>query len=155
MSLTTSNLQLPVAVTDVHFSSARAFEERCQQLDQFCLRLEAISGDLAKSVEHINNANFRPNIIGLPSDMPSYKLGQPRSRNETSGAHFSQDTQPNLHTSHDIGGKPGVDTNRIDEDSSETENSSDDALDERIPSSTHYGSLVADSYGKLRYVHDP
>lgn len=132
---------------------AISFEARCQQLDIFCQRLEGLAGQLSQTVESLTRANVRPEAFvedelvqaanalrSLPDAGDRAQLALDPSLSEV-GPTVQQD--PEDEAAPDTHGE------------SDSDAFEDDGLDfslDKIDRPEKFGSLVTDSYGKLRFV---
>ncbi|CAI6014040.1 unnamed protein product [Clonostachys chloroleuca] len=146
---------------------ASSLEERCQQLDQFCGRLESLSIELTESILEIKHLRHAPPDLGLAVDdelqqaahalqsLPTVYSGSIPTMNELSiEVNATPDAGHELISEH----APDniSDTNNDQDISDESIDDGDFGLSKDngeikgMPSK--FGSLVTDSYGKLRYL---
>lgn len=132
---------------------AISFEARCQQLDIFCQRLEGLAGQLSQTVESLARANVRPEAFvedelvqvanalrSLPDAGDRAQLALDPSLAEI-GPTVQQD--------------PEDEAVRDTHEESDSDAFEDDGLDFSLDKNGRpekFGSLVTDSYGKLRQV---
>ncbi|KAF7540679.1 hypothetical protein G7054_g1158 [Neopestalotiopsis clavispora] len=131
-----------------------SFEARCQQLDLFCQRLEGLAGQLSQTVESLARAK-----IGPPGTFMEDELVQAANALRSlpdAGAHMPLPLDPSLTETgpavhQEIEDEAGQDN----QDESDSEAFEDDGLDfsvDQNDKTEKFGSLVTDSYGKLRFV---
>lgn len=133
-------------------SYAKAFEERCQQLDQFCHRLESISTQLSQSIASISHLNLNGGS-SLAGDDELQRAAQLLHSMPAGG----QSTQAVLKLDPNrtrVEDGSSVTNGVEEEDESESDEDEDDIFreDGELAEPGQFGSLVSDSYGRLRYV---
>lgn len=131
---------------------AMSFEARCQHLDLFCQRLEGLASQLSQTVETLARAKD-----GHHTDMIEDELLQAANVSRS----LPESGEP-LHLALDPSLRPVAPTEPPEVVDTATENSraesvsdtfGDDDLDfseDQNSGSEKFGSLVTDSYGKLR-----
>ncbi|KEY64028.1 hypothetical protein S7711_11145 [Stachybotrys chartarum IBT 7711] len=147
---------------------AQSFEERCKQLDEYCRRLESLSAELTQSIASIHQ--LRGGLSSI-DDFAAHaeELQQaartlqslPVQNDHTFGANNSA-INVVAGTAHSHENNLGVfaEANEsIAESNSDSDENSDDddagfSTSDQHPTESggRFGSLVADSYGRLRYV---
>lgn len=136
---------------------AMSFEARCQQLDLFCQRLEGLAGQLTHSVDTLTKARLGDSTSSIEEELlqaanalrslpgagdqlqlpldPS--LGEPISTEQ----HDPVDVPPQ--DAQEESGSEGIDDDDNDDDDLDFSADHNDTGEK-------FGSLVTDSYGKLR-----
>jgi hypothetical protein len=132
-----------------------SFEARCQQLDSFCHRLEGLAGQLSQSVEALSRARVTVSTNSVEDELLQAANALQSLPVAGESVQFSvnpppQETMQEQGCSRDIPAEQDL-----------AESDSDDSGDfqEEFSWTNHsstgqgrFGSLVTDSYGKLRSV---
>ncbi|KFA71066.1 hypothetical protein S40288_05515 [Stachybotrys chartarum IBT 40288] len=147
---------------------AQSFEERCKQLDEYCRRLESLSAELTQSIASIHQ--LRGGLSSI-DDFAAHaeELQQaartlqslPVQNDHTFGANNSaiNVVAGTAHSHENNLGMFAEANESIAESNSDSDENSDDddagfSTSDQHPTESggRFGSLVADSYGRLRYV---
>lgn len=132
---------------------AISFETRCQQLDIFCQRLEGLASQLSQTVESLTRANVRPEAF--VEDELVQAANALRSLPDA-GDHAQLVLDPSLsEVGPMVQQDPEDEAARGNSEGSDSDAFEDDGLDFSLDDNGRpekFGSLVTDSYGKLRQV---
>ncbi|KFA45317.1 hypothetical protein S40293_11245 [Stachybotrys chartarum IBT 40293] len=147
---------------------AQSFEERCKQLDEYCRRLESLSAELTQSIASIHQ--LRGGLSSI-DDFAAHaeELQQaartlqslPVQNDHTFGTNNSaiNVVAGTAHSHENNLGMFAEANESIAESNSDSDENSDDddagfSTSDQHPTESggRFGSLVADSYGRLRYV---
>lgn len=145
----------------IFYSYGQMFDTHCQQLDSFCDRLEGLAGQLVHAVESLAGDRRRPSSHQLAEEelrqaahalqsIPRLGNGPPTRPHVEFGANTLSD--------HQDGASVALHTERNDPDESSGDGDSGGQSDAvstspytfHEPPAGGFGSLVADSYGRLR-----
>ncbi|KAK9777755.1 putative Transcription factor domain-containing protein [Seiridium cardinale] len=132
---------------------AMSFEARCQQLDLFCQRLEGLAGQLSQTVETLTRAK-----AGAPSNFDEDELMQAANALRSlpgAGESMQLALDPSLESApaeqQELTAITAQDS-RVESDSEDCEDDDLDFSPDQGSRAEKFGSLVTDSYGKLRFV---
>lgn len=129
-----------------------SFEARCQQLDSFCQRLEGLAGQLSQTLEVLTQAKVVQRTEFVEEELLQ-AANALRSLPEA-GDHLELALDPSLQSSTSAHAQKmtniAAEELREESDSEASEEDDFDFSQEQGGEAERFGSLVADSYGKLR-----